>query len=198
MSRLSAEDFYELSPKGDIRRWSRAHWGLEDRGVVEFCAPVGPYRDGCPPSGAPPGAYIAQLRTNFLVAGFLEHSAAFQLAAPALAGVLQSLLAESPDTAGLAVRLRRTPELGGGVAVIRAGLRRGEVEVARTAIRRPGVRTTGSPDPLGLHYTEGLELADWKFSSDRYFRGRAVLALGQSRWLDLLAEHFAPDLRELL
>ena len=198
MPRLSAEDFYELSPDGEIRRWSRAHWGFEDRGVVEFCSPVEPYRDGCAPPGPPPPAYIAQLAANFLVGGFLERSAAFQLVAPALAGVLASLLAGSVDTAGLAVRLRRSSELAGGFAAVRVGLIRGEVEVAWTAIRKPGVTTLGAPDPSGLHYAEGLEFADWKFPASRHFQGRETLAADQSRWHDLLAEHFAEDLRELL
>ena len=200
MARLSAEDLYELSPIGEIRRWSRAHWGFEDRGLVEFCAPVEPYRDGCPARTrlAPPTDYLAQLRANFTIRNFLDRCSAFQLTAPALAGVLQSLLAEDSGPADVVVQLRRTPELAGGLAAIRVSLRWGEVEVAWSAIRRPGVKTMGTPTPSGLHYAEGLEFTDWKFPAARYFRGREVLASGQARWRELLAEHFAANLCELL
>jgi len=200
MPRLSAQDFYELAPDGEVRRWSRAHWGLEDLGIVEFCDPVEPYRDGCPDFGATPAGYLAQLEFNFVVKAFLDHSAAFQLQAPALAGTLQSLLAETPETSGLAVTLRRSPELAGGIAAIRIDLSRNGAEMARTAIRKPGVTTIGESDPPNLHYEQGLEFADWdfNFSPDAHFRGAAALVAGRPRWQDLLTDRFAGDLLALL
>ena len=198
MPRLSAQDFYELSPDGEVRRWSRAHWISGGQGVVEFCDPVEPYFDDCPVFDAPPSSYLAQLGANFLVKDFLARSAAFQALAPALAGTLQSLLAEIPETSGLGLVLRRSPELAGGIAAIDVSLSRNGAEVAHTAIRKPGVTTMGEPDPPNLHYAQGLEFADWAFSSDRRFRGAEALVAGRARWQDLLTDRFTQELRELL
>jgi hypothetical protein len=198
MPRLSAEDFYELCPGGEIRRWSRAHWGLEDRGLVEFCAPVEPYRDGCPAFGSAPASYLAQMRVNFVVEGFLRRSPDFQLMAPALSGIIQASLQGGPSN-GLTVRMRRIPELAGGMASIKVSLISDGSEVARMPIRRPGITTMGTPDPPNLHYLGGLELADWEFATDQDFPGRDDLEYGrQSDRLDVLADCFALDLRIIL
>jgi len=198
MPGLSAEDFYELAPDGEVRRWSRIHWGDKQRGTLKFCVPVEPYRD-CPAFAAPPSDYPQAAADRFKV--FLGQSSGFQLLAPALAASLRPLLEEDPEISNLCIVLRRAPHPFDPIddpLRISVELSRDGFLKAIMSIYKPGGVAPEDFDPPDLHYAEELGFSDWSFDSFHRIPERKALKAMRSRWQNLLIDRFAADLRELL